>query len=98
MTTLALLPSFHVKPVSIAPVSFSTALFAALRDSHVHFCSCPQIVEARAVICYFAMRRLRFPASAIGAQPGATASGVSKATRRGEKLYCEDEVFQSFIG
>jgi REP element-mobilizing transposase RayT len=61
-------------------------------------CRRPQFVKAKAVICYFAMRRLRLPANAVAARLGYTPSAVSKATNRGEKLCREEEGLQAFLG
>ena len=61
-------------------------------------CRRPQIVKAKAVICHFAMRRLRLPASTIAARLGYTESAVSKATRRGEELCRGDEDLLSLAG
>jgi len=61
-------------------------------------CRRPVYVQAKAVICYFAMRRWRLPASAVAERLGYTASAVSKAAHRGDKLCREDKKLQGFIG
>lgn len=61
-------------------------------------CRRVEFVQCKAVICYFAMRHLQLPASAVAAGLGYTDSAVSKATRRGEDLYRDDEVLQSILG
>jgi hypothetical protein len=54
-------------------------------------------VQAKAVICYLATRRMQRPGADIATQLAYTASAVSKASQRGEKLIQEDKELRTFI-
>jgi REP element-mobilizing transposase RayT len=60
-------------------------------------CRRPLTVQAKAVICYLATRRMQLPGAAIATQLGYTASAVSKASYRGEKLIQADKELRAFI-
>jgi len=61
-------------------------------------CRRPAYVQAKAVICYFVMRHWRLPASVVAERLGYTASAVSKAAHRGDRLCREDKKLQGVMG
>lgn len=91
------LPGASVQPLAELIVRVADYYMLSVEDLS---CPCrrPQFVQAKAIICYFAMRRLRLPASAVAERLSYTASAVSKAAHRGEKRYREDEILQAFLG
>jgi hypothetical protein len=50
-----------------------------------------KIADAKAVICYLAVRHCRMVGSAVGKELSYTPSAVSRAVQRGAKIFEEDE-------
>ena len=84
--------------LSLAEVISRVADYYNLRTEEMaQPCRRPLTVQAKAVICYLATRRMQRPGTDIATQLAYTASAVSKASQRGEKLIQEDKELRAFI-
>ncbi len=64
------------------------------RDELRHSNKSRPIANAKAVICYLSIRRIRLPGIEVAKQLGYTPSAVSRAAIRGQKIIEEDETLQ----
>ncbi len=91
--------SSAVPETTLAELIARVADYSRLPADEVSWpCRCPQTVQAKAIICYFGMRRMKLPATVIAAALGNSPSAVSKATLWGEGLYRDDEGLQLLLG
>jgi hypothetical protein len=58
-------------------------------------CRQAEIVRAKAIICFWATRRCRFPGVDLAQRLGYSTSAVSQAARRGQRLFENDEVLSA---
>jgi hypothetical protein len=84
--------------LSLAEVISRVADYYNLRTEEMaQPCRRPLTVQAKAVICYLATRRMQRPGTDIATQLAYTASAVSKASQRGGKLIHEDNELRAFL-
>lgn len=60
-------------------------------------CRQPAIVRAKALICFLATRRCRIAGIEVAARLGYSAPAVSRAARRGQRLFAEDESLRRLL-
>jgi chromosomal replication initiation ATPase DnaA len=84
--------------LSLAEVISRVADYYNLRAEEMDQpCRRPPTVQAKAVICYLGTRCMQLPGADIAIQPAYTASAVSKASQRGEKLVQEDKELRRLL-